>query len=554
LKAQLSFIARHGLVIRLAIAFLVTLIVVETTVAVLAFRAQMNGMAERYLKVIEAAVLVSIDPLKAPTVRDMEFVGRRLVMQQVVVGGVILDENDSVVGNFGIQPPSLDLTDAGPQRYSQTSADGLFLDLRFNGTRQGLGYDLIVRVDRKPIKAMALDDVIETTAFTVVLYAIGFLLVFLAVVYYAARPLARLRDGVLGAFADFEHPEKYIFDWSRQDEIGELALSIDRLFRNLSANRQDQTEATRTFLSHGPIPVITLRAGRTLEFANPAALELFGLSSLGDMIAARWPVVTAQTASGETERFVGDTLDDGRNSRIVNVKTANGTRQVQMSHIRHRAHLEERSLTVVQFLDVTRFVQTTKKFKEQFEKTEVERRKLAANSVFQTFRLHGISRDMTGSEPLPESERDTEDTATQWPVRFIRTWHAKAKVAGIVSPRLDVDELPGIAIPSYVFYEAVDRIFHVLLSAVGHPGAEVAVNAFTDGRTVEFAFAAKSRHGDCGEGDELLGVQEAHLRVWLNAIGGQFTTIEVHGPVITASVKFPGLGADQSRRPALRAV
>ncbi|MEZ5840698.1 MAG: hypothetical protein R3D02_09840 [Hyphomicrobiales bacterium] len=533
---------------------MLTLLVVETTVAITAFRSHMTTMTERYLKMIETAVVISIDPLRAPTVRDMEFIGRRLVMQQVVAGGFILDDNNRTAGQFGIQLPDLGLVEAPSQHASMTSADGAYLDLRFNGTRQGLGYDLVVRIDRQPLKALALSDVYEKTAITVLLYALGLLLVFVAVLHYAARPLAKMRDGVRAAFADFEHPEKYVFNWSRRDEIGELANSIDRLLRNLSSSRQDQTEATRTFLAHGPVPVITLRAGHSLEFANPAALELFGKEGLGDLIASQWPVVVVPTVTGDSERHVGEILDDSRNMRIVNVKTTKGLRQVQMSHIRHRAHLEERSLTVVQFLDVTRFVQATKRFKDQYEKAELERRRLTIANSYQAFRLAGLSRDMKDEGHEPELNSDEEDVITQWPVRFVRTWHAKAKSSGLVSARIDIDELPGVAIPSYLFYEAIDRIFHVLLSAIGHPGADVAVNTFTDGKQVEFSFAAKSKHGDANTVDALIGVQEAHLRSWLSAIGGTFTAIDIHGPVITATVKFPGIGADQTRRAPARAV
>ncbi|MCC2113807.1 MAG: hypothetical protein KDJ16_17350, partial [Hyphomicrobiales bacterium] len=198
--------------------------------------------------------------------------------------------------------------------------------------------------------------------------------------------------------------------------------------------------------------------------------------------------------------------------------------------------------------DVGRYVSTTVRLKSDFDKAETERQHLSGLAAYQAFRLQGIARLALTEDPKDmTAERDSGGGGTPWPVRHVRTWHEKAREKGIVTGSIDFVDLPGVAIPPYLFYEALDRIFYVLLSALGRMSAEVAVHGEKNGNGVEISFAVRHKEGLAQVTDALQGLQEDRLGKWIASIGGRFNGIENHNPVLTATVCNPPLGNEATR-------
>ena len=543
-----SYLCANALTVRLGLALVFTLAIVESLVVWTAYHGHMNAVADRLMHMVETAVLVSTNPLKTPTVEDLEFVGRRLVMQQTVSGGFVVDENNKTVGQFGIILPTSALVKAGPKRQVRENEDGNFFDLRFDGINQGLGYDLVVRIDRRPFQQGVVSVIVRDLELTGLIFALGIAIVFLAAIRYVSRPLGELRDRVLLALGDLENANHHLLRWSRSDEIGAVANSVDRLLRAVSGIRQEQIEAARTFLSHSSLPFIAFRNDGHFEFANSAAVAFFNLTTMSDFAKLNWPVVAVGGNGKLREKPLFELLDDQKPMRIVKVKAGDTLRPVQIIHVRHRPNDGERALTMVALIDVGRYVSTTMRLKSDFDKAEMERQHLSDLAAYQAFRLQGIVRLALTEDPKElTAERDSGGGGTPWPVRHVRTWHEKAREKGIVTGSIDFVDLPGIAIPPYLFYEALDRIFYVLLSALGHMSAEVAVYGGENGKGVEISFAVRHKDGLARVTDTLQGVQEDRLSKWIASIGGRFNGIDNHDPVLTATVCFPPLHNETSK-------
>ncbi|MCC2112673.1 MAG: hypothetical protein KDJ16_11625 [Hyphomicrobiales bacterium] len=516
--------------------------VVVSILTLISYQNQIDTAYKNILKEIKTAILFATSPLKAPTTRELEYVGRRLVLEGVVVGGYIVDESDRLVGKFGNNLPDAEYIAEVNQSTNRQTADGRFIDMRYSGIPSGFAYDFVVRVDRRQNHDAALIGVLKNTTAGIIGVALGLALFFAAFIYLAVRPLARLRDGVINAISDIENADKHLLDCQRRDEIGEVTNSINMLISAASSSRREETEAFGKFMEESDIPIIKLVDGRTVDYANDAANEFFGIQSLDEFRDHGWPAVTGSNGAGD--RFIGEYVDEGKKSRLVTVRTNFGARQVKLVIAEHQAaHSSHRSTMLIMF-DIYRFVRAVNRHKADAENAIEERRSAEKMAAFKAFQLDGLIRYIERIANSKAASDDNPKSGTEFtllPDRCIQSWHTAAREEGIVSGPLEYDILPGIGVPPSRFKAAVDAIMVYLITAAGSPGVQIAVATTISDETIEYKFGGKRPLLADNLQTPLLEHLEKSVRLAVADCGGKVIEIADYELTMFVNVSLPGI-------------
>ncbi len=529
----------------MALVYAATLVVAVSILTLIAYQTHSDTAYKNVLKEIKTAIRFATTPLRAPTTGELEYVGRRLVLEGVVLGGYIVDEGDRIVGEFGKNRPDAENIAGINQSAYRRAANGEHIDLRYSGIPSGLAYDFVVRIDRRQSQDAVLSAVYKKTTAGVVSVATGLALFFAAFYYFALRPLARLRDGIIHAISDIEHVEEHRLDCRRRDEIGEVANAINMLIAAASSSRREETEAFGKFMEASDIPIIKLIDGRTIDYANDSALEFFGISSTDAFVELGWPVATGR--SGGQDRFIGDFIGEDKTSRLVTVRTNFGPRQIRLVIAEHRAGHSTRKCTILILFDICRFVRAVNRHKADAELAIEERRTAEKMLAYRAFQLDGLARYMdrvtnstANADAAPISGADT----TPLPDRYLLSWHTTAKEQGIVSGPLEYDFLPGIGAAPLRFKAAVDAIMAYLITAAGGPGAQIAINTTVSDDIVELKFGGRRPQLADGPENPLLDHFEEAVRITVADCGGELLEIADHELTVVVAVLFHGIAKD----------
>ena len=539
-----GWFARYGVTFRLAAVFsaiLVTVILVLSHV----YRQEWKNAAYRGLQEkIGTAIHFATNPLRPPEVRELEYIGRRLVTRNIVLGGYIVDESDRIVGRFGDNLPDAAMVSAITRDGYTRTADNRYIDLRYSGIPERLGHDFVVRLDRAQYSLLASLDNRSQAMVAFVAFVAGLGLFLLAVFFLTIRPLRTLCSAMMEALAQGGDGARLAPQWQRPDEIGDVARSIDVLMRVASAASREENAAFAGFIDDSDLPIFTLNDENRVGFANRAALEFFGVADIDELTWLGWPLVTRAGDRKHREYFIGSVIDTIKKSCYLTIKTMHGRCQVQAFSTRHLTRANSQSCTVIALFDITRFVQKVSHQRAESELAHSRRRQAEQMLAFKEYQLASLSRHFERQEgglPAGASPPDAALRSTHIPDRVIQAWHNRARETGVAEGRLEYDLLHPVGVPPHLFEIAIDAIMAFLIAAAGQPGVRFAVHTSELEGNVEYKFAIRRPHRATGGKCQLVRHIEAEMRSAVADCRGVVRAIEDFEMTLVVTVAFPDL-------------
>ncbi|NES83506.1 MAG: PP2C family protein-serine/threonine phosphatase [Moorea sp. SIO2B7] len=157
-------------------------------------------------------------------------------MANVILGGVLYKSNGSEIGNFG-KLPELSFEQFNKQN-KLTLYNGYYYDAVWEETQLSGNYILIIRQDASDVKGELLAYIIRIIGLVVIISAFITVTVWMALEPLVIAPIFQLRFDLIGAgeaiSKDKEPPQFYSTSIKRKDELGDVIIAFQEMFRQIT--------------------------------------------------------------------------------------------------------------------------------------------------------------------------------------------------------------------------------------------------------------------------------------------------------------------------------
>jgi PAS domain-containing protein len=298
-------------------------------------------------------VRANVDPLAFPSVGDVVRIGQRLGTLSTVRGGAVFNANGDELAAFGARP-SLGFTAARREGTTTlASADRAFLDVYYPAETTGLAHPIILRLDASGVPAALRARLVEKALVILAIGLVAGLVVAVLLGLWVVRPMLRLRQAAMAATDDPSRAEGLRLNWTRTDEVGDLARAVDMLLGAVSVIHQEDLAAGQEAVRRAAHAVIAYDPSGRMLNANPAALALFGVDSLEKLMRLPGEFVRVETVSGPVDLSPHELVARSEAPQPVLVLTPGGERRCQLSGAVIRRQNGMILRTVVTLIDVT---------------------------------------------------------------------------------------------------------------------------------------------------------------------------------------------------------
>ena len=166
--------------------------------------------------------------------RNLLFLGELFSRNSDVRGGALYRDDGNLIGTFG-ETPELTVPVAG-NGSGLLSADGNRYEVFWPAEATGLPFAVIARLDASWIRGEVRAFVWRIIGLVLLISTVVSAVTLLTVGWLVLVPMLGLRRTLLAAADDPEHPERYRFDASRADELGDVNKTINDLLGRIAGN------------------------------------------------------------------------------------------------------------------------------------------------------------------------------------------------------------------------------------------------------------------------------------------------------------------------------
>jgi len=261
---------------RVALIVFATVVVLDAFVAVPVYIGHTNEFIADQASEAKVLFAAAVDTTRYPSIEALTLIGENLVRSTKVAGGIVISGAGEDRAAFGTVP-SLTWADARLDgevtRFDKETGE---FDVFISPEHTQLPYGLILRLDVAKDWAHMRQHELQLVVLLLVVAVVLSVLTAVVVANQVVRPLDKVRKAVDFALNAPEETGGLRTGVSRNDEIGELARSVDQLLFLTSTTFTDELAAALAILETSPHGIVTLSEQDHFVSANAAALKLFG--------------------------------------------------------------------------------------------------------------------------------------------------------------------------------------------------------------------------------------------------------------------------------------
>ncbi len=274
-RAKLNFL--------IFVAALISIMIAEITWLVPSMLSRERQLFQNLEKRALVEVIAAIEESRFEDVARTEKIGKRLISIGDILGGTIYSKLGDRIGDFG-QPPVLSwigIDREGLRRYKDPG--WCCLDLHLSPKETGLRDHLVLRLDASNIGKKVWDDLVRL-AWDVLIIAIVTCFGIVCLLYFwVVHPIVKLRDVATKVQKNPKEAKNLKLNWSRPDELGELANSMDYLFANISNIYDNELKTARQSMYRTGFAVLHYDPNGSLISANKSAANILGAKSFQEL-------------------------------------------------------------------------------------------------------------------------------------------------------------------------------------------------------------------------------------------------------------------------------
>lgn len=226
----------------------------------------------------------AVDPTRYPSVTRLVEIGENLVRSTKIAGGTLISGAGEVRANFG-ETPTLSWMDARLSgNTARLNTDTAVLDVFMPPEDTKIPYGVILRVDVGEDWGHLIEQMFDRALLSLFVALTLTVVTILIVAREVVRPLATIRKTVDEALNSPETTDGWHTGISRNDEIGELARTVDQLLFLTSSTINDELAASHAIIERAPHGILVFSEQGHIVSANAAVLDLFGEASVETLL------------------------------------------------------------------------------------------------------------------------------------------------------------------------------------------------------------------------------------------------------------------------------
>ncbi|MEM6381503.1 MAG: hypothetical protein AAF739_02420 [Pseudomonadota bacterium] len=380
----------------------------------------------------------SVAPGTFLTAEQKRQIGRRMVGDGLIEGGVVYDAAGEPVSVFGEQPV-LDLNHArisGVKQQQSLNADAF--DIHLTPEETGAGHHLILRLPNAPVVEGTRAQAIEF-GISVLIVSGGAAVLFLwSALWLVIRPLQRVNTALRNAIGDPMHAADYQLEFSRSDEIGSIGDAVDQLLKSIAAVYQDELAILRAANDAFQFALIQYGPDGQPMAANAAALRLFASDDVVEL-AKSYPNCASVLGAKKAEpRPILEVLGEGKAPVMLGLHVYAGMVTALGYQVEVKRDADSGSMRFVALVIIDDLMRDARK-------ALLEAKRADARSQAHSAELQEMRRLLESCLCLLEansSAQDPEQPQSILPDRILNGWYNEAARDGLVSGKLEHGLLP----------------------------------------------------------------------------------------------------------------
>ncbi len=238
-------------------------------------------------------------------------------------GGAFLDRAGRSAGVFG-EAPTLNraaLRDRAPRQ--RRVDDGERFEFLWPAEKSGFQHDIAVRADASAVNGKLWSFVYRIGGLTLLISAFVTAISVLILGHLVLAPVLALREHLIAASQDPEHPERFTAERQRNDELGEIVRRINILMKFISSARRAALARVMAMTDNSLDGIVAYGEDGAIVYANKAARDLFEITMGEPVIIGADPDGSGRAA--DTDLF--DILKRGPFVRELTVTMSNGAQR-----------------------------------------------------------------------------------------------------------------------------------------------------------------------------------------------------------------------------------
>ena len=280
--AKGNLVLHSRLVWRIALAVFLSILAVEAAILVPSYQSYKRDL---HLRLEETALAVLRSNLATIDLRDpaaLSEATRRAMQHSPLQGGAIYGRDGGLAAIFGERPANIqDRTDGFGEVHSWCPSSERHESL-WDPARLGVPFSILGRLDQSAIQAELTQFIWRIAALITLISVIVSAVTMLVIGHLVLRPVLALREKMVSAQQDPDHPERYTTEVKGKDELADAFAAFNAMVLRISDNYRRQVAAQelrfKDFADSGSDYYWEMDADLRFSFFSERYQEIAGVS------------------------------------------------------------------------------------------------------------------------------------------------------------------------------------------------------------------------------------------------------------------------------------
>lgn len=305
---------------RISLTVLCSIFLVEAAILLPSLRNYEKDLLTRVQDSTVASIATSVKARGAHPAIALTLLAENINHHAPLRGGAIYSPEGNLVGVFG-EVPELDLEAAmSLGAVDRRVSDGERFEFAWASAESGLPYSVVARADTDWIGAELWAFVLRVGGLVLLIstFVTGVTVFILG--RQVLQPLLRLREKLIAATDDPEHPEKYVAPTLRNDEFGDVVRRFNDLLMLISNTHRSAFRRVAAMTDNSLDGIVAMTPDGEVVYANKSALAFFEAETPTELKHTQFLI---ETDDGLVPPF--KIIKDAPFSREFNVHLPDGT-------------------------------------------------------------------------------------------------------------------------------------------------------------------------------------------------------------------------------------
>ena len=277
---------------RISLTVLCSIFLVEAVILLPSLRNYERDLLTRVQDSTVASIATSVKARGSMPAVALTLLAENINRHAPLRGGAIYSPEGNMIGVFG-EVPELDLDAAmSLEPVDRRVADGERFEFAWPGTESGLPYTVVARSDTEWISAELWAFVLRIGGLVLLISSFVTGVTVFILGRQVLQPLLRLRDKLIAATDDPQHPEKYVAATLRNDEFGDVVRRFNDLLMLISNTHRSAIRRVVAMTDNSLDGIVAVDPAGDVVYANKSALAFFEAETLAEIKSTPFMIET----------------------------------------------------------------------------------------------------------------------------------------------------------------------------------------------------------------------------------------------------------------------